>query len=71
MSDHSFSKEIFPNIQSKPPLKQLEAIEHVSRSFSVEPQETPLPLLIHFKTEELHAPDMLSSQPLQSYHCPL
>ena len=26
MSDHSFSKEIFPNIQSKPPLTQLEAI---------------------------------------------
>ena len=26
MSDHSFSKEIFPNIQSKPPLMQLEAI---------------------------------------------
>jgi len=24
--DHSFSKEIFPNNQSKPPLKQLEAI---------------------------------------------
>jgi len=26
MSDHSFSKEIFPNIQSKSPLMQLEAI---------------------------------------------
>jgi len=26
MSDHSFSKEIFPNTQSKPPLTQLEAI---------------------------------------------
>jgi len=26
MSDHSFSKEIFPNVQSKPPLMQLEAI---------------------------------------------
>jgi len=26
MVDHSFSKEIFPNIQSKPPLKHLEAI---------------------------------------------
>ena len=26
VSDHSFSKEIFPNIQSKPPLVQLEAI---------------------------------------------
>jgi len=25
MPDHSFSKEIFPNIQSKPPLTQLEA----------------------------------------------
>jgi len=26
MPDHSFSKEIVPNIQSKPPLMQLEAI---------------------------------------------
>jgi len=26
MPDHSFSEEIFPNIQSKPPLMQLEAI---------------------------------------------
>jgi len=26
MPDHSFSKEFFPNIQSKPPLMQLEAI---------------------------------------------
>jgi len=26
MPDHSFSKEIFPNVQSKPPLTQLEAI---------------------------------------------
>jgi len=26
MPDHFFSKEIFPNIQSKPPLMQLEAI---------------------------------------------
>ena len=26
MPDHSFSKEIFPNIQSKPPLMQLQAI---------------------------------------------
>jgi len=26
MPDHSFSKEIFPKIQSKPPLMQLEAI---------------------------------------------
>jgi len=26
MPDHSFRREIFPNIQSKPPLTQLEAI---------------------------------------------
>jgi len=26
MPDHSFSKDIFPNIQSEPPLTQLEAI---------------------------------------------
>ena len=28
MSDHSVNKEIFPNIQSKPPLMQLEAISY-------------------------------------------
>jgi len=28
MPDHSFSKEIFPNIQSKAPLAQLEAISY-------------------------------------------
>jgi len=26
MPDHSFSKEIFPDLKSKPPLMQLEAI---------------------------------------------
>ena len=26
MPDHSFSKEIFPNIQSEPPLMKLEAV---------------------------------------------
>jgi len=26
MPDHSFSKKVFPNTQSKPPLTQLEAI---------------------------------------------
>ena len=35
MPDHSFSKEIFPNIQSKPPLMQLEAISS--------PAELPAP----------------------------
>jgi len=32
MPDHSLSKDIFPNIQSKPPLMQLEAI--ASRSIT-------------------------------------
>lgn len=34
--------------------------KHFSSSSPVESQETPLPLLIHFKTAELHAPDIFS-----------
>jgi len=30
MPDHSFNKEIFPDIESKPPLMQLEATIHWS-----------------------------------------
>ena len=43
MSDHSFSKEIFPNIQSKPPLMQLEAIaSHPIASYLGEETNTHL-----------------------------
>lgn len=45
--------------------------KHFSSNSPFEPQETPLSLLIHFKTAELHAPDIFSLQPLQSHHCPL
>ena len=31
MPDHSFSKEIFPNLKSKPPWTQLEAVRDLSR----------------------------------------
>jgi len=49
MPDHSFSEEIFPNIQSKPPLMQLEAI-------------SPCPIA-HYPGEEADIPpcyDLLS-----------
>ena len=43
MPDHSFSKESFPNIQSKPPLKQLEAISsHPVTSYLGEETKTHL-----------------------------
>jgi len=43
MPDHSFSKEIFPNIQSKLPLMQLEAIaSHPIASYLGEETNTRL-----------------------------
>jgi len=43
MPDHYFSKEIFPNIQSKPPLTQLEAISsHPIASYLGEEMDTYL-----------------------------
>jgi len=43
MPDHSFSKEKFPNIQSKPPLTQLEAVaSHPVASYLGEETNTRL-----------------------------
>ena len=43
MPEHSFSKEIFPNIQSKPPLRQLQAIaSHPIASYLGEETNTRL-----------------------------
>jgi len=43
MLDYSFSKEIFPNIQSKPPLMQLQAISsHPIASYLGEQTNTHL-----------------------------
>jgi len=43
MPDHSFSKEIFPNIQPKPPLTQLEAMaSHPIASYLREETNTHL-----------------------------
>jgi len=43
MSDHSFSKAIFPNVQSKPPQMQLEAISsHPIASYLGEETNTRL-----------------------------
>ena len=43
MLDHSFSKEIFPNVQSKSPLMQLEAISsHPIASYLGEETNTHL-----------------------------
>jgi len=40
MPDHSFSKEIFPNIQSKPPLTQLEvAAPHCGEAVAAQLKE--------------------------------
>jgi len=36
MLHNSFSKEIFPNIQSKPPLTQLEAIKQRNKGLNLE-----------------------------------
>jgi len=63
--DHSFSKEIFPNIQSKPPLMQLEGISsHPIASY-------PSPCYLHsqvlLKTNRLHL--NLLNFSLLSYHC--
>jgi len=46
MPDHSLTKEIFPNIQSKPPLMQLEAIapRPVASYLGEEPNPPSLPL---------------------------
>jgi len=49
MSDYSFSKEIFPNVQSKPALMQLEAI-------------SSLPIASYLGEEFLYILSTLSSQ---------
>jgi len=60
MSDHSFSKEIFPNIQSKPPLTHLQAISsHPIASYLEELEFT----LLNQQTHRL--PSLrLASEPL-------
>ncbi|KAK4822676.1 hypothetical protein QYF61_019043 [Mycteria americana] len=69
MLDNPFSEEKFPNIQSKPPLAQLEAISsrpitcylgeetdpHLSTtSFQAKPPQLPQPLLIRLLLQTLH-----------------
>ncbi|KAK4811045.1 hypothetical protein QYF61_015749 [Mycteria americana] len=80
MLDHPFSKEIFPNIQSKPPLAQLEAISsrpitcylgeetdpHLSTtSFQAKQPQFPQPLLIGLLLQTLHQPRCPSLDMLQ------
>ena len=50
--DHSFSKEIFPNIQSKPPLTQLEAILSCKLSRGREHRFVP----------QLHSTDLMGTR---------
>jgi len=45
MSDHSFGTEVFPNIQSKPPLMQLEAIDSHPIASYVEEDSQALSIL--------------------------
>jgi len=58
MPDHSFSKDIVPNIQSKPPLTQLEAIaSHPIASYLGEETNTRL------TTTSFQESDKISPQP--------
>jgi len=62
MPDHSFSKEIFPNIQSKPLLMQLEAIaSHLIASYLGEQTNTCLTITSFQVAVES---DKVSPQPL-------
>ena len=69
MSDHSFSKEIFPNIQSKPPLVQLEAI---ASCMSISNQENSItaPHDLCFFLEGVSAVSNLSSSTGATSHTP-
>jgi len=61
MPDHSFSKEIFPNIQSKPPLTHLEAI--ASRPITSYLGEETNTLLITTSFQVVVESEKVSSQP--------
>jgi len=61
MPDHSFSKEMFPNTQTKPPLTQLEAIS--SRPITgYLGEETNIPLTTTFFQVVVES-DKVSPQP--------
>ncbi|KAK4814940.1 hypothetical protein QYF61_006884 [Mycteria americana] len=74
--DNPFSEEIFPNVQSKPPLAQLEAISSLVESDEVSPQPPflqakqpqvpqPLPISLVLQTlPQLRCPSLDTLQPL-------
>ncbi|KAK4808358.1 hypothetical protein QYF61_026961 [Mycteria americana] len=76
MLDNPFSEEKFPNIQSKPPLAQLEAISSLVESDEVSPQPPflqaeqpqlpqPLPISLVLQTlPQLRCPSLDTLQPL-------
>ncbi|KAK4811170.1 hypothetical protein QYF61_019801 [Mycteria americana] len=86
MLDNPFSEEKFPNIQSKPPLGQLEAISscpiacylgeetdpHLSTtSFQAKQSQLPQPLLIRLLLQTLHQLRCPSLDTLQHLNVPL
>ncbi|KAK4820403.1 hypothetical protein QYF61_026239, partial [Mycteria americana] len=86
MLDNPFSEEKFPNIQSKPPLAQLEAISscpttcylgeetdpHLSTtSFQAKQSQLPQPLLIRLLLQTLHQLRCPSLDTLQHLNVPL
>ncbi|KAK4826396.1 hypothetical protein QYF61_008067 [Mycteria americana] len=86
MLDNPFGEELFPNIQSKPPLAQLEAISsrpitcylgeetdpHLSTtSFQAKQPQLPQPLLIRLVLQTLHQLRCPSLDTLQHLNVPL
>ncbi|KAK4826939.1 hypothetical protein QYF61_012788 [Mycteria americana] len=86
MLDHPFSKEIFPNTQSKPLLMQLEAISShpiacylgeetdphlTTTSFQAKQPQLPQPLLIRLLLQTLHQLPCPSLDTLQHLNVPL
>ncbi|KAK4817231.1 hypothetical protein QYF61_004142 [Mycteria americana] len=80
MLDNPFSAVKFPNIQSKPPLEQLEAISSLEESDEVSPQppflqakqsQLPQPLLIRLLLQALHQLRCPSLYALQYLNIPL
>jgi len=71
MPDHSFRKEIFPNIQSKPPLTQLEAIaSHLTTCYleeDTDPHLTTTSFQVAVKSEKVSPqPPLLQTKQPQS-----
>jgi len=63
MPDNSFSKDIFPNIQSKPPLTQLEAIKRRGETAAMPGREAALLSMAgQLQSAGKHCTDLLQAQ---------